>query len=156
MKTLSCGFLGLAASQEILLCHVTGAWYWDIPKGQADPGEAPLDAALRETREECGLDLAGQPCIDLGRMPYRRRKDLHLFAVLSPRFDTATCHCASHYRDHWGCGRPEMDGFEWTHFERVHRRCARHMAEVLSQHLSLPALLQRLQAESGLSTHRRL
>jgi hypothetical protein len=28
----------------------------------------------------------------------------------------------------------------------VHRRCARHMAEVLTQKLSLPALLQQLQA----------
>jgi hypothetical protein len=28
----------------------------------------------------------------------------------------------------------------------VHRRCARHMTEVLTQSLSLPALLSRLQA----------
>ena len=40
---------------------------------------------------------------------------------------------------------PEMDGFEWTPFQRVHRRCARHMTEVLTQSLSLPALLSRLQ-----------
>ena len=146
MKTLSCGFLLLSASQEILLCHVTGAWHWDIPKGQAETGETPLAAALRETREECGLDLAGRDCLDLGRMPYRPRKDLHLFALLSPRFDTASCHCASHYTDGWGRDRPEMDGFEWTRFDRVHRRCARHMIEVLTQRLSLPAVLGRLQA----------
>lgn len=30
--------------------------YWDFPKGELAPGEAPLDAALREATEETGLD----------------------------------------------------------------------------------------------------
>jgi 8-oxo-dGTP pyrophosphatase MutT (NUDIX family) len=29
---------------------------WDFPKGQVEPGEQPLEAALRETREETGID----------------------------------------------------------------------------------------------------
>jgi bis(5'-nucleosidyl)-tetraphosphatase len=33
--------------------------YWDFPKGELDPGEAPLEAARREVAEETGLtDLA--------------------------------------------------------------------------------------------------
>lgn len=28
---------------------------WDLPKGKIDPGETPLEAALREVREETGL-----------------------------------------------------------------------------------------------------
>ena len=150
MKTLSCGILVINPAAELLLCHVTGAWHWDIPKGSAEPGEAPLAAALRETREECGLDFAQPPLLqvmlDLGRMAYRPRKDLHLYAALVDRFDAATCRCDSHYSDAWGRDRPEMDGFEWTPFDRVHRRCARHMGEVLTQALSLPALLARLRA----------
>ena len=32
---------------------------WDFPKGRVEPGEAPLAAAVRETREEAGIaDLA--------------------------------------------------------------------------------------------------
>ena len=123
MKTLSCGILVLAASHEILLCHVTGAWHWDIPKGRAEAGETPLASALRETREECGLDLADRRLLDLGRMPYRPRKDLHLFAMLSDRFDAASCRCDSHYVDHSGRDRPEMDGFEWTAFDWVVLPC---------------------------------
>ena len=148
MKTLSCGILLINPAGDLLLCHVTGAWHWDIPKGSAEPGESPTAAALRETREECGHDFGHRPLLDLGRRPYLPRKDLHLFALLTERFDAAGCHCDSHYADAWGRDRPEMDGFEWTPFDRVHRRCARHMAEVLTQSLSLPALLARLQAGS--------
>ena len=31
MKTLSCGIVIVNAQHELLLCHVTGAWHWDIP-----------------------------------------------------------------------------------------------------------------------------
>ena len=148
MKTLSCGILLINPAGELLLCHVTGAWHWDIPKGTAEPGESPIAAALRETREECGHDFGHRPLLDLGRRPYLPRKDLHLFALLTDRFDAAGCHCDSHYTDAWGRDRPEMDGFEWTPFDRVHRRCARHMTEVLTQSLSLAALLVQLQAGS--------
>ena len=146
MKSLSCGILLLNPQSEILLCRVTGAWHWDIPKGSAEPGEAPLHAALRETREECGIVCAGESLLDLGRMAYLPRKDLQLYAVLTERFDAATCHCDSHYTDTWGRSRPEMDGFEWTPFDRVHRRCASHMGLLLSRSLNLPALLVKLRA----------
>jgi len=146
MKTLSCGIVVLNPQAELLLCHVTGAWHWDIPKGSAEPGEAPLTTALRETREECGIDFTTLALTDLGRMAYRPRKDLHLYAVLTDRFDTAACHCDSHYTDSWGRSRPEMDDWEWTPFAGVQRRCARHMITVLTQTLSLTGLLARLQA----------
>ena len=146
MKSLSCGILVLNPQSEILLCRVTGAWHWDIPKGSAESGEAPLDAALRETREESGLDFSGQPLLALGRMAYLPRKDLQLFAALVERFDANACHCDSHYTDAWGRRRPEMDGFEWTPLDRVQRRCARHMGKLLSSSLNLPTLLVKLLA----------
>jgi putative (di)nucleoside polyphosphate hydrolase len=147
MRSLSCGILLLNPRHELLLCHVTGAWHWDIPKGGAEPGEAPLAAALRETREECGLDFSHRPLRDLGRHSYRPTKDLHLFALLSERFDIAGCHCDSHYTDHLGRRRPEMDGFEWTPFDRVKRRCARQLGELLTRTVLLPELLAELLAE---------
>ena len=148
-KRLSCGVLVLNAERELLLCHVTGHHHWDLPKGGIAAGETPREAALRETHEETSLRLVADDLLDLGRFAYRPRKDLHLFAVLSERFDAALCHCDGHYIDHWGRDRPEMDNFEWTAFDRVQRRCARHMAEVLASHLSLPALLGRLRDGPG-------
>jgi 8-oxo-dGTP diphosphatase len=31
--------------------------YWDIPGGSAEEGELPREAAIRETKEEAGLDI---------------------------------------------------------------------------------------------------
>ena len=146
MKQVSCGIVVVNAAHEVLLCHATGTSHWDVPKGGMDPGETPLQTALRETREECGLVFAAADVEDLGEFRYRRTKSLHLFAALTERFDPARCRCSTHYADGWGRMRPEMDAFEWTPFDRVTQRCARHLGELLSQTLSLRALLQRLAA----------
>ena len=84
-RRLSCGILILNPQHELLLCHVTGQDHWDLPKGGAHDDESPLQAALRETREETGLALAADALRELGRFDYRPKKDLHLFAALMPR-----------------------------------------------------------------------
>ena len=144
MKRLSCGIIVVNAAHEVLLCHATGTSHWDIPKGGMDPGETPLETALRETREESGLVFAAADVQELGGYRYRRNKSLHLFAGLTERFDLARCRCSSHYADGWGRMRPEMDAYEWTPFDRVRLRCARHMGELLTQTIVLPTLLRRL------------
>jgi putative (di)nucleoside polyphosphate hydrolase len=145
VKSLSCGILVLNSKGQLLLCHATGTFVWDIPKGGGEAGETPLQTALRETAEECGLRFEPAELLELGRFAYRPAKDLHLFAALVDGVEARDCHCSSHFSDHWGRRRPEMDGFEWTAFERVHRRCARRMGELLTQRLSLPRVLQQLQ-----------
>ncbi|GGG14888.1 hypothetical protein GCM10010912_69150 [Paenibacillus albidus] len=41
---------------EILL--IKGPWRgWEMPGGQVEEGESLKDAAIRETKEECGLDI---------------------------------------------------------------------------------------------------
>ena len=62
MKRLSCD-LGVAAlvcsDNKILLVQEAQGTFkgkWGLPKGFVDPGELPRDAALRELKEECGLD----------------------------------------------------------------------------------------------------
>jgi len=149
VKTTSHGTLLLDADAELLLCHATGGRHWDIPKGMADPGETSAQAALREAREECGLDLDPRALHDLGRFTYRPDKDLRLHAALIERVDPAQCICSTFFTDRWGRLRPEMDAFRWVRFEDVAAHCARNMASVLTTKLSLAQLLERLRAEGA-------
>jgi putative (di)nucleoside polyphosphate hydrolase len=144
VNALSCGILVLNPGSELLLCHATGTFVWDIPKGGGSAGETPLQTAIRETAEECGLHFEPAELIELGRFGYRPAKDLHLYAALVHGIDARDCHCSSHFTDIWGRQRPEMDAFAWTPFERVHRRCARRMGVLLTQALSLPRVLRLL------------
>jgi 8-oxo-dGTP pyrophosphatase MutT (NUDIX family) len=151
-RRLSCGILVLNGQRELLLCHVTGQDHWDLPKGGAHDHESPLQAALRETREETGLQLDAAALLELGRLDYRPKKDLHLFATLMPRFDVARLRCESHFSQ-WGTGRrlPEMDGYDWVGFERVGERCTAKMAAVLCGRLDLVQVLERLDAPAELA-----
>lgn len=131
---LSCGVLLFNERDELLLAHATGNRHWDVPKGLAEPGEKPLAAALRETREETGILLDEAGWLDLGRHPYRPGKDLHLFArrVSTTRVVVADCVCTSMFV-HARSGRslPEADSFGWYGLAELQERCARSMSILL-------------------------
>jgi predicted NUDIX family NTP pyrophosphohydrolase len=98
---------------EVLLVHPSGNYNrkapWSIPKGLPDEGETLLEAAVRETREEAGLDLtaecrheAPRPVFPLGHIDYTKsRKRVHAFALQSP--DDAQPHPAQ-----WEVDRAEF------------------------------------------------
>lgn len=82
--------------------------YWDFPKGGVEPGEAPLAAAVRETREEAGLsDLAfrwGETYIETE--PYSRGKIARYYLAESPVGEVILHPSAL-------LGRPEHEEFRW-------------------------------------------
>ena len=46
-----------------------------LPKGHIDPGESPIQAAVREVREETGIVVAAEPLSELGESRYFYRRD---------------------------------------------------------------------------------
>jgi ADP-ribose pyrophosphatase YjhB (NUDIX family) len=59
---ISAGLL-IIQDNKILLCHPTGSKWWGtygIPKGIVEEGEDVIDAAIRETKEEVGIEIPKQ------------------------------------------------------------------------------------------------
>ena len=93
MPTTSAGLLPYrrlpGAGLEVLLGHMGGPFWarkeagaWTLLKGELDPGEDPHAAALREAREELGVELPSSPVpdIELGEVRQRAGKKVLAWA----------------------------------------------------------------------------
>ncbi|KXU85742.1 NUDIX hydrolase [Caballeronia megalochromosomata] len=146
-RTVSCGVVILNEHGDVLLCHATETTHWDVPKGAADPGESPREAALRELVEETGIVLAAERLKDLGRFVYRRDKDLHLFAVRVSEDEVRleNCVCESYFpRYSDGTMIPEMDAYRWVRPDDVDTFASRSLARLFQTTLSLAELHEAL------------
>lgn len=72
---------------EVLLAHPGGPYFrnkddgaWTLPKGEVDEGEEELACALREFREETGIDPEGARFLPLGEIKQRAGKRVHAWA----------------------------------------------------------------------------
>jgi 8-oxo-dGTP pyrophosphatase MutT (NUDIX family) len=131
---VSCGTLIINKRGEILLCHVTGANHWDIPKGMRDDEELPIEAAIRELREETGLVFDEDRFEELGEFEYLKHKRLHLYKIRAPEHLDSLGHliCTSHFAHHvTGEPTPEMDGFCWASRDEIRTLCTPRMAQRL-------------------------
>ena len=130
----SCGTLIINPKGQILLCHVTNANNWDIPKGTRDPGEENFAAAMRELQEEAGITFPPEMFRELGGFEYGANKRLHLYMVHAPASLDNLDHlvCTSHFRCFkTGQMIPEMDGFCWANRADVKKLCKPRMARML-------------------------
>jgi predicted NUDIX family NTP pyrophosphohydrolase len=128
MVVRSAGLLLYRASAggvvEVLLAHPGGPFWarkdagaWSIPKGEYGPHEDPLGAAVREFREEVGLDApAGDPVL-LGERSQPSGKWVTAWALPG---DLDVTHAASNtFEIEWPRGSgtmrefPEVDRVEW-------------------------------------------
>lgn len=106
------------AAGVVVLRHLEGQWHclvlrayrnWDFPKGRPDPGETPLQTALRETEEETGLSGLEFPWGEGYRetAPYAGGKIARFYLALSRGGQV-------HLPVSAELGRPEHHEFRWV------------------------------------------
>jgi len=111
MPTLSCGVVVVhrsAAGPRYLLLRAYR--YWDFPKGQVEPSEAPFDAAQREVGEETGVADLTFPWGERYREtpPYRAGKKVARYYVGETSSDRVTLAVSPEL------GRPEHHEYRWV------------------------------------------
>ncbi|SHH47449.1 NUDIX domain-containing protein [Ferrimonas marina] len=117
-KQLSCGVLVINDSNRLLLMHAKINSHWDIPKGVKRPDETPLQAAIRETKEETGMVLTPSQLIDLGQFEYNFKKDLHLYLHFSSGVEIGDLFCNSYF-EHEGELHSEASEYEFVPLGRA-------------------------------------
>ena len=87
---LSCGVVLARQTDDGWVTLMLRAWHhWDFPKGVREPGEDPLEAAIREVGEETGIKAMtfdwGELYFETG--PYSRGKIARYFIARTSQGD---------------------------------------------------------------------
>ncbi len=113
---------------EVFLVHPGGPFWarkdagvWSIPKGEFEEGEEPRDAAIREFREETGINPSGN-FIELQPLKQSSGKAIYAWAL---EMDCTTAIKSNTFSLEWpkGSGQfksfPEVDRAEWFSIEQA-------------------------------------
>jgi 8-oxo-dGTP pyrophosphatase MutT (NUDIX family) len=110
---------------KILICHAAKASWktWSIPKGLQDKDESFYDAAVRELKEETGIDAAELHIVFTAVLkPVKYKKQNKLLMSFLMITDTPLkdhiCHCETITRQ----GYAEVDGWAWIKPEELLQR----------------------------------
>ena len=133
MKKISAGLI-LTDKSKFLGCHSTGNCFYDIPKGSIEAGETPLEACIREVKEETGLSVEGENLIDLGMFDYNYEKNLHLFLLVKEQLpETDNMICTTYFETKTGKVIPEADRFRYIKFSEKEVFLTENMKRVIQR-----------------------
>ena len=114
--TLSCGIVLARSTQAGWTTLLLRAWHhWDFPKGLCEIDESPLEAALREVREETGIaDVGfewGERFTETG--PYSRGKTARYYLGRTAQEQVVMGISPE-------TGRPEHHEWRWVSFDEAY------------------------------------
>lgn len=117
-KQVTCGCYVIDSAHRLLVCHPTGHPHdkWSIPKGLPNKNEDFYDAAIRELREETGLNIDAYTyeMYQMGVVGYENKpKALVGFAFFLDGIITKELYCTSTFRGAHG-PIPEVDLHQWV------------------------------------------
>ncbi|MCW3104781.1 MAG: hypothetical protein JWO09_3221 [Bacteroidetes bacterium] len=144
---ITCGiYLYDFNSGKLLICHATNASWktWSLPKGMKDGEETAYDAAIRELKEETGIDASKLNLLQTAALPpvrYKKQnKVLESFLLIT---DTSlqdhTFVCNSLTKS----GIPEIDRWAWVAPEQLASRLHESQLENYEEILALINKIQK-------------
>lgn len=74
---------------KYLFIHNRNRRWWELPGGGIEPGETPLDCALRELQEESCQIATSATCLGVFKVNITERKAYEYAAVYTVELDTA-------------------------------------------------------------------
>jgi predicted NUDIX family NTP pyrophosphohydrolase len=143
-EPIDAGSTPRAEALEVLIAHMGGPFWarkddaaWSIPKGEYEPDEEPLAAALREFEEEMGSPPpSAEEYLTLGEFRQSSGKIVTIFATPG-EFDVSTF-ASNTFEMEWprGSGRiqayPEMDRAAWFSLEQAATKLVKGQLPVLA------------------------
>ena len=115
-QKLSCGVVVARKSENGWVTLLLRAYHhWDFPKGIREPGEEPLQAAIREVTEETGIEEMdfewGDRYFETG--PYSRGKVARYFIATTGQEDVVMGPSPE-------TGEPEHHEWRWVSFNEAY------------------------------------
>ena len=141
MKEITCAVLitqSINNEKHLFMAHSTGNNFWDVPKGVGEVGEAAVDTAIRELREETGFIVTADELVDMGICAYNGKKDMHVFVYNGNTvFESKEGVCTSFFMcPYTQKEKVEVDDFKYVPFSDVRSHCTKSFIKVFDKVIS--------------------